>query len=137
MGEISLNETNKSATEKYAELKLRQEKNKSMATLMSIITIVALVIIGGCTSAYNNYLDNYTFKGKVYNTFEQLMEKYPNAANEIHVDQFKDVNAYIEKFNELNDEYEKELDETVAEYYGISVDEATTIYIEEYMRRHK
>ena len=131
-----MNEPNKSATEKYAELKLHQEKNKAISTLIVLATVIILVIISGGISAYNNYLDNYTLEGKVYNSYEKLMEKYPNPADEIHVDQFKDVKAYAKKVNEINDAYNKELNETVAEYYGITANEAMTIYVEEYIRRH-
>ncbi len=113
-----------------------KRKNRSLSKVITTV-ILGLFILGLCVSAYDIYLSNYTFEGKVYNTFVRLMAEYPNPADELQVEQFEDTNAYVKKFNELNDAYDKELGETVAEYYGITVDEATTIYVEEYMRRNK
>lgn len=132
-----MEKVDKSAAEKYAELKLIQEKNKAMSKLVSLSIIVLLVIIGGCISIYDNYLDNYTFEGKVYNTYERLMEDYPNPADELDIDRFKDIKAYTKKYSEINSAYSDKLNKTVSEYYDISVGEAMTIYTEEYMRRHK
>lgn len=129
-----MNNINQSSVKKGA--KLKKGKSRPLSKVITTI-ILALFILGLCSSAYDIYLSNYTFEGKVYNAFVRLMAEYPNPADKLLVEQFKDTNTYVKKFNELNDAYDKKLGETVAEYYGITVDEATTIYTEEYMRRNK
>nr|WP_302600171.1 hypothetical protein [uncultured Cellulosilyticum sp.] len=97
--------------------------------------IILLLVLSIVSGGYTYYLNNCTFEAKVYNSYEKLMDKYPNPADELQVDDFKNFDAYTETFNELNDAYNKELDDTVSEYYGISVEEATSIYVDECVRR--
>lgn len=132
-----MEKVNKSAAERYAELKLNQEKGKALSQATFLVIIILLLIIGLGCSAYDNYLDNYTFNGKVYNSYEKLMENYPNPADELDVNRFKDIKTYTKKYSEINSAYSDKLNKTVSEYYNISVGEAMSIYTEEYMRRHK
>lgn len=112
-------------------------KSKKPIYKMLWIYIVLVVSISVVFGTYTYYINNCTFEAQVYNFYEYLMDKYPNPANELHVNQFKDVQAYSEKFNSLSNSYEKELDKTVSKNYNITEEEAVDIYVKECMRRQR
>lgn len=109
-------------------------RQKRIIKKLSFICAGVLALLGSI-GMYS--METMTLQEKVYFEYTSYFKTHKNPANELNSADYSDVMDYTTEFNKLNDEYDKEAGEYVANKYNITVDQAEYMYVDEFTNKHK